>query len=218
MNKQALPKLKICGMRYLSNVKDVLQFKPDYLGFIFYVESKRFISAYEMDRIIKLDFDTTERVGVFVNEALDVILSLHEKGYFEIVQLHGDESPADVEELKQNGLKVIKAISVGQDFNEQIMVPYEGKVDYFLFDTKGKHRGGNGWKFDWNILKSIEHKTPFFLSGGLNASDVQKAMALNIPQMEVLDFNSHLEAKHGLKNIELVDELMKSFKKASLET
>ena len=206
-NIQSIPEIKICGMRYLANVKEVLEYQPDYLGFIFYVGSKRFTAAHEMDRIIKLDFGSTERVGVFVNEEIDIVLEFAERDYFSVVQLHGDESPEYAQELKNAGLKVIKAMNVGEDFNEDILKPYQDKVDYFLFDTKGKYRGGNGWKFDWSILQKINHKIPFFLSGGLTPEDVEEAWSLNIPEMMALDFNSQLETKPGIKNTETVEKL-----------
>jgi len=212
------PKVKICGMRYLPNVKEILEYQPDYLGFIFYVGSKRFTAAHEMDRIIKLDFGNTKRIGVFVNEEIEIILDFKERGYFSIVQLHGEESPEYVEQLRNAGLKVIKAINVGEDFNEDLLAPYQGKVDYFLFDTKGKYRGGNGWKFNWNLLKEVDHKTSFFLSGGLTPDDVAKTIDLNIPQLEALDFNSQLETKPGLKNIDLVEELVQSLKEIKQTT
>jgi phosphoribosylanthranilate isomerase len=216
--KVKTPKVKICGMRYLPNVKEILEYQPDYLGFIFFVGSKRFTAAHEMDRIIKLDFGKTKRIGVFVNEEIDIILDFNERGYFSIVQLHGEESPEYVEKLSVSGLKVIKAISVGDDFNKAQLKPFEGKVDYFLFDTKGKYRGGNGWKFNWNVLKDIDHQTPFFLSGGLTPDDVEKAVSLDIPELEALDFNSQLETKPGIKNINRVEELVKSLKEIKQTT
>lgn len=206
------PEIKICGMRYLPNVKEILAYNPDYLGFIFYVGSKRFTAAHEMDRIIKLDFGQTKRVGVFVNEEIEIVEEFAERDYFTHIQLHGDESPAYAESLRKKGLIVMKAVNIGEDFDEKILTPYKGKVDYFLFDTKGKYRGGNGWKFDWNILKKIDHQTPFFLSGGLTPEDVQQAWNLNIPEMKGLDFNSQLEAKPGIKNMDLVDALFQEVK------
>ena len=207
------PKIKICGMRYLPNVKEILSFQPDYLGFIFYVGSKRFTAAHEMDRIIKLDFGDTERVGVFVNEELEVIQEFASRNYFSTIQLHGDESPEFCLTLKSQGLTVIKAINVGEDFQEEELKPYQGKVDYFLFDTKGKYRGGNGWKFDWSILQNMEHQTPFFLSGGLKPEDVEEAWSLNIPEMVALDFNSQLEVKPGIKHVQEVASLFEEVNK-----
>ncbi|MFQ3212522.1 MAG: phosphoribosylanthranilate isomerase [Marivirga sp.] len=207
LDTRKTPMIKICGMRYLPNVKEILSYEPDFLGFIFYVGSKRFTAAHEMDRIIKLDFGNTKRVGVFVNEEIDIILEFAGRGYFTHVQLHGDETPEYAEHLRNEGLVVMKALNVGEDFDEKVLIPYQGKIDYFLFDTKGKYRGGNGWKFDWNILKHIDHKTPFFLSGGLKPEDVKEASKLDIPKMMALDFNSQLETKPGIKNIELVQAL-----------
>jgi len=215
--KQA-PKFKICGMRYLPNVKELLAFKPDYLGFIFFVGSKRFTAAHEMDRIVKLDFGNTKRVGVFVNEDIETVLEFRDRGYFEVVQLHGDETPEYAGRLKKEGLEVIKAINVDDQLNGETLNAYHGHLDYLLFDTKGKYRGGNGWKFDWNILKRINHKTPFILSGGLTPADIEKTLSLNIPEMKVLDFNSQLEVKPGIKNVSLVEELVQTLAEINKKT
>ncbi|MGJ3237051.1 phosphoribosylanthranilate isomerase [Marivirga sp.] len=200
------PKIKICGMREVENVKHILALQPDFLGFIFYDKSKRFVSDVQMDELMKLGFGDTLAVGVFVNEEVNNILEKANKGYFTHVQLHGDESPDEVKALQAEGLTVIKVFSVGDDFDESILTDYE-MADYFLFDTKGLYRGGNGQKFDWSILQRLSIQKPYFLSGGLDVEDVQSIDSDSFPNLVALDFNSRLEIEPGLKDVEKVMKL-----------
>ncbi|WKK81871.2 phosphoribosylanthranilate isomerase [Marivirga arenosa] len=199
-------KKKICGMREVQNVKDVLEYNPDYMGFIFYEKSSRFVGKDQMQELIKLNFGETERVGVFVNESFDKILEYADLGFFDIVQLHGKESPEQVEKLKAEGLEVIKVFSVGDDFDGAQLKAYK-KADYYLFDTKGKLPGGNGEKFDWSVLNSAAINKPFFLSGGLDENDtnIDKSQFKNLYG---LDFNSKLELEPGFKDVIKVQEVL----------
>ncbi len=202
------PKIKICGMRDFENVKDVLKCKPDFMGFIFFEGSKRFVSDEELEKLLKLNFGPTKRVGVFVNEATDKIIEKFEKGYFDLVQLHGDESPEEILPLKYQGIETIKVFSVGEDFDPNILEQYESVVDYFLFDTKGVHRGGNGYKFDWEILSGLDIKLPYFLSGGLEVEDMHNSQLYSMPNLMALDYNSKIELLPGLKDLDGVKKLL----------
>jgi phosphoribosylanthranilate isomerase len=206
MTTQAL-KIKICGMRESENIKQILEFEPDYMGFIFYEKSSRIVTEAQMNEIIKLNFGETERVGVFVNESVEKIISFADRGYFDIVQLHGDESPEMVKNLKSEGLEVIKVFSVGEDFDSKILKKYS-VADYFLFDTKGKLPGGNGEKFNWNVLEKSKIKKPFFLSGGLAIEDMEIITSLEYKNLYALDFNSKLEVEPGLKDVEKLKKLL----------
>ncbi len=206
MDKQDL-RIKICGMRERENVQQVLEFEPDYLGFIFYGKSSRYVSESQMKEIIKLNFGETERVGVFVNETTDKILSYADKGFFDIVQLHGDESVEMVKAFKEEGLEVIKVFSVDDDFNAKVLNKYSD-ADYFLFDTKGKLPGGNGVKFNWDVLEKSKIKKPFFLSGGLGVEDMKEINNFKSKSLYGLDFNSKLELEPGLKDVEKVRRLI----------
>ncbi len=203
-------KIKICGMRDFENVKDVLKHQPDYMGFIFYEKSKRIVTEDQMEKLLKLNFGTTKRVGVFVNESTDKIIELFEKGYFDIIQLHGDESPEDITKLKYQGIEIIKVFSVGEDFDPAILKKYEQISDYFLFDTKGAKRGGNGVKFNWEVLQGIKINKPFFLSGGLEVTDLKLAQLMGLDNMIALDYNSKIELLPGLKDLDEVEKLLKN--------
>ncbi|HEX8060911.1 MAG TPA: phosphoribosylanthranilate isomerase [Cyclobacteriaceae bacterium] len=192
-------KLKICGMRDAANIKAVAELRPDYMGFIFYEKSPRFVGH-------EFKVSGVNAVGVFVNESTQKIL---EKGV-EIVQLHGDEPASQVDELKGEGLSVIKAFSVDDNFDFTKTKNY--KADYFLFDTKGKYYGGNAKTFNWKKLEEYDQRTPFFLSGGLNADNLKDLDILKGMNLHAIDLNSGVEDAPGIKNIEKIKSVMSCLK------
>ncbi|MEP0368259.1 MAG: phosphoribosylanthranilate isomerase [Cyclobacteriaceae bacterium] len=196
-------KLKVCGMREKENIEELLQLEPDFIGFIFYAKSPRFVENFEIP-----DVPTeTKKVGVFVNEDESVILDCVEKYGLDYVQLHGNEPVELAESIKQKGVGVIKVFGVMDALPSAEIRPYEDAVDYFLFDTKTPAHGGSGQKFDWSILKSYDSTKPFFLSGGIDVSDIEEIKKMNIEKLEVIDVNSRFEIAPGLKNIERVKAL-----------
>ncbi len=194
-------RLKICGMRDAANIKAVAELRPDYMGFIFYEKSPRFVGKQFVIRDLGLN-----TVGVFVNESTQNIL---EKGV-RTVQLHGDESPFEVDELKENGLTIIKAFSIDDNFDFERTKKYN--ADYFLFDTKGKYYGGNAKVFNWDKLKEYDQKIPFFLSGGLNADNLKDLHKLKGMNLHAIDLNSGVEDAPGMKNIEKIKTVMSCLK------
>ena len=199
-------KLKVCGMRDSQNIKELLKLRPDYMGFIFYDKSKR--NAIDLDVDLLRSFPSiTQKVGVFVNAPLDEVKSKVDEFQLDFVQLHGDESVEYVGELFAVGIKVIKVFSVGESFDFKVLKPYKGLVEYFLFDTKGKERGGNGVVFDWGILKDYDQSVPFFLSGGVDNENVSELASLGEMKIHAIDVNSKYEIEPGLKDIELLKEL-----------
>ncbi|SHJ08136.1 phosphoribosylanthranilate isomerase [Flavobacterium terrae] len=194
-------KLKICGMKYEENIKDVAQLHPDYMGFIFYEKSPRYF-----DGNLPILSKSTQKVGVFVNAFLDDILDKIRRYNLQFVQLHGNETPSFCKAFKKTGAKVIKVFSVNENFNFDTIEPYESVCDYFLFDTKGKYHGGNGVSFDWNLLKNYPSKKPFFLSGGIGVEEIEKIKKMNLP-IHAIDVNSKFEIEPGLKNTQLIKEL-----------
>ena len=108
--------------------------------------------------------DTTQKVGVFVNETMDTVVAICKKHNLQVAQLHGKESPEYCLQVKQAGLTVFKAFSVDDDFDFHQLEKYAKVVDYFLFDTKGKLPGGTGEKFNWQVLQQYQLDNPFFLS------------------------------------------------------
>ena len=137
-------------------------------------------------------------------------MSKVEKYGLDLVQLHGEESVdfcINIQKMNPN-VKIIKVFSIGQTFDFQQLEPYKPYCDYFLFDTKGKEKGGNGFTFNWKILNNYDNEKPFFLSGGLsleNIEEVQKLEGLNII---AIDVNSGFEIEPGLKDVEKVKRLI----------
>jgi phosphoribosylanthranilate isomerase len=205
-------KIKVCGMRDSDNIREVAALSPDYLGFIFYPKSPRFVGD-EFKSPASLPSSIT-RVGVFVNESTQFILMKSKSAGFTVVQLHGNESPDQAAALKDAGLQIIKVFSVGDDFNFAVTKPYESSSDYFLFDTKGKLFGGNAKTFNWSILNQYDQQVPFFLSGGLSAENLQGIKDLQHMNLHALDLNSGVELMPGLKDparIQQTQELANNF-------
>lgn len=188
-------------MKYLENIQEVAVLQPDYLGFIFYEKSKR-----NFDGVIPELPSSIKKTGVFVNESIENIQAKISKYKLEAVQLHGDESVDFIYKLKQElntQIEIIKVFGIKNQFDFEILKPYEALVNYFLFDTKGKERGGNGITFDWTVLKNYPSIKPFFLSGGIGLEQVQEVQEIrktNLP-IYALDVNSQFEIEAGLKSI-----------------
>ena len=202
-------KLKICGMKYRANIQEVAALQPDYLGFIFYEKSPRFCN----DELPEIP-NTIAKVGVFVNAPLSEILNKIKAYNLQLVQLHGEESPEICEVLRLINIKVIKTFSIDDTFDFETLRPYEPVCDYFLFDTKGKHYGGNGTTFNWEILKKYPSQKPFFLSGGIGLEEISKLKQLNLP-IYALDVNSKFETEPGLKNSNACKKIIQILKQHS---
>ncbi|MCW2118535.1 phosphoribosylanthranilate isomerase [Flavobacterium sp. 7A] len=194
-------------MKYPDNILEVAALLPDYMGFIFWERSARYF-----DGVIPKLPQSIKKTGVFVNETIEGILhkvALHD---LQAIQLHGKESVDFCTELQsklQNKIEVIKVFSILDDFNFEVLKPYESICDYFLFDTKGKLPGGNGTTFDWKVLESYPSSKPFFLSGGIGLDELEAAneiMKINLP-LYAIDVNSKFEIEPGLKNIEALQNL-----------
>ncbi|HEX6226378.1 MAG TPA: phosphoribosylanthranilate isomerase [Chryseolinea sp.] len=196
-------------MRDAGNILDVASLGPQYLGFIFYPKSPRFVgSDFKMPSGLPA---TIKRVGVFVNESNDLILEKHEHLNFDFVQLHGNESPSTCAELKRAGIGIIKVFSVGGDFSFDSTESYKGIADYFLFDTKGKYYGGNAVPFDWKILEQYDQETPFFLSGGLSPENLDTLDDFLKMNIHALDLNSGVETAPGMKDPERIKAILSRY-------
>ena len=181
-------------MREAENIRAVEQLGIDWMGFIFWPKSSRYVS----ERPTYLP-TRCRRVGVFVDAPLaDVLQKVQEYG-LDIVQLHGNESPEYA--MKLQGCSLIKAFNIAGPEDLVQTKAYEGIVDYFLFDTKGKSVGGNGEKFDWSVLEAYTGDTPFLLSGGIGPDDAERVRQFNHPRLAGIDLNSRFELSPGLKDI-----------------
>jgi phosphoribosylanthranilate isomerase len=203
-------KIKICGMRDVRNIVEVGSTGPDYMGFIFYKDSPRYVGS---DFYIPTNLPTSvKKVGVFVNESVENILSAVKIHQLDFVQLHGDESVEVCQKLKDAGISIIKVFRVDEEFDFSKTSAFNEVADYFLFDTKGKSYGGNAKKFDWDLLKEYDNKIPFFLSGGIDSSSVEEILALKNLNLYAIDLNSGVELSPGLKSITKVSEAINNLR------
>lgn len=201
-------KIKVCGLlnnRELLNAD--ISLPVDYLGLIFVKESPR---CFEESTTVA---DTlADKVGVFVNAQFEEITAKINHYGLKAVQLHGDESPEMCQELRGH-CTVFKVISIFTEKDFEQTKQYESAVDYFLFDTGGSKRGGNGTQFDWNWLKNYTGSQPFFVSGGIGPSDIERLRWLHHPQFSGIDLNSKFETKPGIKNFPMIKKFIHDFKK-----
>ena len=208
--------VKVCGMREPENIEKVAQLGVDMMGFIFYPKSPRFASQ----SVARTAADKNVcRVGVFVNESVELISDKIQLFDLNAVQLHGNESRKLCELLhKQNGLlKVIKAISVSTAGDIQKYKEYVGAVDYFLFDTKCKTVGGSGQQFDWQVLENYDGDVPFILSGGIGPEDVERTRNFHHPKCIGIDLNSKFEMEPGLKDVEMLKTFLENIENKEIK-
>ncbi|MBN2598751.1 MAG: phosphoribosylanthranilate isomerase [Marinifilaceae bacterium] len=210
-------KIKVCGLRDKINLKELTALPLDYMGFIFYSKSVRYVGDDFDAEITKMIPSHIRKVGVFVNEAAEKILTLAKKYQLDAIQLHGDESPEDCQQIKDSGLEVFKAFQVNESFQFKSLDTYQSACDYFLFDTKSDAYGGSGKKFDWRILENYKGETPFFLSGGIGIDDVEAIKVFQHSKLFGLDVNSGFEQSPAVKNVVLVKEFLKSVRQTKDE-
>ncbi len=201
------PYLKVCGMRQPENLAAVAALRPDFLGFIFYPKSSRYVGTQLSETELAALPTGIRKVGVFVDESEDAVLARVAELGLDLVQLHGHETPAQCAAIRAAGIPVIKAFSVGEEFDFDVLYPYLGSVDYFLFDTKGSQPGGNGTAFDWNLLTAYNLPVPYFLAGGLSLTQADALRNLRLPGLFALDLNSRFEIEPGLKDAEMLRQM-----------
>ncbi len=199
-------------MRDAENIKAVAALAPDYMGFIFYKNSPRFVDELPAGVLNELPA-TINKVAVFVNEDIETIREIIDKYDFDFVQLHGNESPAFCKSLKDDAI-VIKAFGIDKNFDFKQLEKYKNKADIFLFDTKTSAHGGSGLTFDWNILDKYEMEIPFFLSGGLSPENIKEVKSITHPAFYGVDLNSKFEISPGLKDIEKLEKAFSTIKQS----
>jgi phosphoribosylanthranilate isomerase len=217
--------IKVCGMRDADNIREVSELDIDMMGFIFWKDSPRFVRMisshagiipdYSEERLNKNsgkvvdDQHRIKRVGVFVDDMPQTIVTRIYNYELDYVQLHGEESCIMIDNLRRTlepdirtGVKIIKTISVSSAEDIERTKEYEGCVDLFLFDTKCPTMGGSGDKFDWSVLSAYKGNVPFLLSGGIGMDDVDKIKSFQHPQFAGVDVNSCFETEPGVKDVE----------------
>ena len=210
-------KLKVCGLTKMDQIQELVSLNTDFLGFIFYEKSPRFVLNHlSLEEISEINHQG--KVGVFVNETVEKISEISEKAKLSFIQLHGDEDEKFILQLRQilgNNIKIIKVIRIGnQSFDElqKTINQQPSTVNYLLFDTDGKAFGGTGKTFDWQILNEIEIPIPYFLSGGISLENIHQLSTIN-HQPLALDINSKFETEPGIKNLEKIKNFTQIVKK-----
>ena len=197
-----MTKIKLCGLRRAEDIEAANLLKPDYIGFVFYKKSKRYIS-FEQARILK-SMLKVKAVGVFVDENPKVVADLLEKGIIDLAQLHGNEDEAYIKTLRKLTDKpLIKAfqIKTAEDLNKA----EASSADMILLDAGT----GDGVSFDWDMLKSFNR--PYFLAGGMSPENVRQAIEKLHPYG--VDVSSGIETD-GVKDIEKMREFMTNARSA----
>lgn len=191
-------------MRDPKNILDVAVLQPDFMGFIFYEKSKRYVGE---GFVIPKNFPKEiKRVGVFVNESPENILkqvAIHQLDY---VQLHGDESVQICEILKKK-TGVIKVFRVDDDFDFTQTKQFNSFADFFMFETKSVEYGGSGKTFNWNLLEKYDQTKPFFLSGGLTVDNIPRVKIMTSVNLFALDVNSGAEILPGIKSVSILNTI-----------
>ena len=203
-------KLKVCGLTKMDQIQELISLNTDFLGFIFYEKSPRFVLNHlSLEEISEINHQG--KVGVFVNERIEKIVEISEKSNLNFIQLHGDEDEEFIKRLRQmlnENTKIIKVIRIGDDktnFENEIkkITNIKSQISNLLFDTDSKAFGGTGKTFDWQILNEIEIPIPYFLSGGISLENIHQLSTIN-HQPLALDINSKFEIEPGIKNLEKI--------------
>ncbi len=201
--------LKVCGTRDEENIRQLEQLDIDWMGFIFYPGSPRYVGkkvSYLSSKI--------KKAGVFVDQDPQVIRETAKQNHLDLIQLHGTEPPWYCINLREEGFKVIKAFGVpaGEQLPHAQLDAYKGKCDYFLFDTKTVAPGGSGKKFNWEVLETYQGETPFILSGGISPEDAERVKHVEHPKFAGIDINSRFEIAPGMKDVESIKNFIKQLR------
>jgi len=203
--------IKVCGMREPENIRLVADLGIDWMGFIFYPKSPRYVLKDNF-QLSTFNFPL-KKVGVFVNESPDQLRAMARLYGLDYLQLHGNESLELCRMLTEEGFHLIKVFSVASEEDLATVGLYEGVADYFLFDTKCKEYGGSGRTFDWSVLEAYKGTTPFLLSGGINPQSVETVSAFNHPQLVGIDLNSGFEVAPAQKDVSALTTFIDKIRK-----
>lgn len=212
-------------MREPENILAITQLPIDFIGFILYPDSPRFVGKKGLPQWLEKyedELDGIARVGVFVNAEVDQILNAVHDFRLDYVQLHGDESPEYCRELQtywtissMRSAQIIKAFRVDKTFDFANTQAYERLCAYFLFDTKAQEYGGTGKRFDWSILEKYMGITPYLLSGGIDETMAEEIRHLNFKQLEGVDINSRFEEAPAVKDVNKVKKFVEALQAES---
>jgi phosphoribosylanthranilate isomerase len=209
-------RIKVCGMTDLDQVRQLDAMGVDFAGFIFYPKSPRYVVRHLEGELLKKARLRIGKVGVFVNASYDEVMKQVDQYGLDMVQLHGDETPRFCEQLS-NYITVIKVFRLGEnDPIDWLIRPYQDTCDMFLFDTEGAGYGGTGKKFNWELLKPAQIEKLFFLSGGIEPTDVDRlklfAREPVARKMFSIDINSKFETSPGVKDLKKIRAMLDGLK------
>ena len=212
-------------MRDADNIRDISALGVDMIGLIFYPPSPRYVQQFSSGAGIIPDYapdmgKTPLRVGVFVDEMPQNIVTRVYNYKLDYIQLHGNEPRETLENLRATidpdinpNIKIIKAISVSSAEDIKKYKEYVGAADLFLFDTKCKTVGGSGEQFDWQVLQAYDGDVPFLLSGGIGPDDAERVKNFHHPKCIGIDLNSKFEIEPALKDVEKLKQFLVKVKK-----
>ena len=212
-------------MRDADNIRDISALGVDMIGLIFYPPSPRYVQQFSSGAGIIPDYapdmgKTPLRVGVFVDDMPQNIVTRVYNYKLDYIQLHGNEPRETLENLRATidpdikpKIKIIKAISVSSAEDIKKYKEYVGAADLFLFDTKCKTVGGSGELFDWQVLQAYDGDVPFLLSGGIGPDDAERIKNFHHPKCIGIDLNSKFEIEPALKDVEKFKQFLVKVKK-----
>ena len=206
-------KIKVCGMRDAENIRAVETLGIDYMGFIFWPRSARYVG--EVPAYLP---EQCKRVGVFVDASPEDILASTESFRLDCIQFHGNESPGTIAAVRKMvssvnpSISIIKSLPIAEAEDLRQAEPYEDVCDAFLFDTKGKLPGGNGRQFDWSVLQEYGGSLPFLLSGGISPEDADRIKVFQAPGFIGIDLNGRFEINPGLKDLSALKKFIEQLK------
>ena len=214
MTTRQKTKVKICGIKDDKNLNIAIKAGTDFIGFVFYPPSPRYVEPRTALKLAEKLPKNINSVALFVNPADEDLIKA--KG-LDMIQLHGNETPQRVMEIKDlAGCHIIKALRIGKSKDLEQITPYEDSADWLLFDAKPTSTqgdvlpGGTGKSFDWSLLYSINFKKPWMLSGGLNTKNVKRAISQLSP--DAVDVSSGVEGRRGKKDAEKIQIFIETVK------
>lgn len=214
--------VKVCGLRDSENIRQVAALGVDWIGMIFWEKSPRNVTMIPShagiipDRASLSPLATNNsplKVGVFVDEMAQNIITRVVNFQLDLIQLHGHETPTLIRNLRRTladirPVKVIKAISVSSRDDIAAYMDYADCVDYFLFDTKCPSVGGSGQQFDWSVLDGYDGEVPFLLSGGIGPDDAERVRNFHHPKCIGIDLNSKFETEPAMKDVAAIGKFL----------
>ncbi|MBV8325402.1 phosphoribosylanthranilate isomerase [Chryseobacterium sp.] len=208
MIKNQQPHLKVCGLTRLDQIQELIAMNVDFLGFILYEKSPRYVLNHLSPEDIA-SLNHSGKTGVFVNADIERIINIATRAHLNYIQLHGDETTDFITHLRERlnpDIQIIKVIRIGKNTAEnrnkikQALNTQFSDFSYYLFDTDSKAFGGTGKQFDWTLLNEFEIPLPYFLSGGISEENTEDIKQLD-QQPFALDINSKFETEPGNKDL-----------------